>query len=65
VKIASMRKFSPEDLSRVLHYCGETLAEMYQGTLQQDVWSLSEAAFRARDYLLYEIQKQQINQYIH
>ncbi len=63
--MASLKTFTPEELFHVLRCCGETLADMYQLTLEKKVWFMSAMAFQASDYLMYEIQKQKLNHYIH
>ena len=58
--MASLKTFTPEELFHVLRCCGEALADMYQLTLEKQVWFMSAMAFQASDYLMYEIQKQQV-----
>ena len=55
--IACMRPYSCEDLLHLLDFCASRLALAYQDLLQNDLFRLSEEAYRACEYLRYELNK--------
>lgn len=64
-QIAELKPFSHEELFYVLETCAEILAIAYQDTLDKQLDWASQQAFRAREYVLYEIQKQHGLRVIH
>ena len=64
-QMAELKSFSHEELFQVLDTCASILAMAYQETLDKELDWASQQAFCARDYLLYEIQKQHMNRIIH
>lgn len=63
--IAHLDTFNKEELISLLHICAHSLALAYQETQKKSFFLTSQEAYKARDYLMYEIQRQVQNQIIH
>lgn len=63
--IACLKTFNTEELCHLLEACAHNLAMAYQETLEKSLYLTSEEAYQARDYLMYEIQRQLNNHKIH
>ena len=65
MSMATMKSFSPEDISMLLYCCGTGLFDAYQLTLKEDFRHYASMAFEASEYLIYVIQKQNNKHWMH
>jgi hypothetical protein len=65
MSVAVMTQFSADEIACILRLCGKSLADAYQVTLDKELWYRSTMALQASEYLIYEIQKQQQDDWIH
>ena len=63
--MARLKTFNAQELFELLTACAQSLAHAYQEMNDKSLYFTSELAYDACDYLMYEINKQQMNQTIH
>jgi len=63
--MARLKTFNVVELFEILNACAHSLAFAYQEINQKDLNNISEQAYDACAYLLYEINKEQNTQTIH
>ena len=63
--IAEVKVFNNEALFSLLHICAHNLSLAYQETPEKRLFLLSQEAYKACDYLMYEIQRDGYKERVH
>lgn len=63
--MAELKVFNNEELFGLLHVCAHNLSLAYQETQEKTLFLLSEEAYRACDFLMYQIQRESYHHSIH
>ena len=63
--ITPLKTFNTEELFHLLHECADCLAFAYQEIQEKTLFLISEEAYQACNFLMYQLQKQRITHSIH